>query len=75
MRDLIVADLRSALELGVQDRAAELLLVLRLFLTSHVEAALMPCPCEQNSSELNFDESTGRHSSNGSNISPFVEPK
>jgi len=52
VRDLIVADLRSALDLGVEDRAADLLLVLRLFLTNHAEAALTPYPCGQNCSEF-----------------------
>ena len=69
VRDLIVADIRSALYLGVQERAADLLLVLRLFLTTHSEAALAPCPCEQNCSALSFDESSGRLSSGCPNVS------
>jgi len=72
VRDLIVADIRSALYLGVQERAADLLLVLRLFLTTHSEAALAPCPCEKNCSELKFDESTARYSSDCPNIVPFA---
>ena len=45
VRDLIVADIRTALNLEVQDQAAELLFVLRLFLTGHAETRLAPCPC------------------------------
>jgi len=73
VRELIVADLRTALDLGVQDRAADLLLVLRLFLTNHAEAALAPCPCDRNCSALSFDESTGRYSSGCPNLSAFAK--
>jgi hypothetical protein len=52
VRDLIVADIRSALDLGVAERAADLLLVLRLFLIEHPQAAQAPCPCVQNSCDL-----------------------
>jgi hypothetical protein len=69
VRDLIVADIRTALDLGVRERAGDLLLVLRLFLTDHAEAALAPCPCEQNCSELSFDDAAGRLSSDCPNIS------
>jgi hypothetical protein len=72
VRGLIVADIRSALHLEVQERAADLLLVLRLFLTTHSEAALAPCPCEKNCSELKFDESAARYSSDCPNIVPFA---
>ena len=69
VRDLIVADIRTALDLGVQERAGDLLLVLRLFLTDHPQAAVAACPCEQSCAELNFDETTGRLSSDCPNIS------
>jgi hypothetical protein len=69
VRDLIVADIRTALDLGVQERAGDLLLVLRLFLTDHAEAALAPCSCEQGCSPLRLDKSTGRLSSHCPNIS------
>lgn len=73
VRELIVADLRTALDLGVQDRAADLLLVLRLFLTEHADAALAPCPCEKNCSELIYDKSTGRYSSTCPNLHAFTK--
>ncbi len=38
VRDMIIADLRAALDLGAQQRAADLLIVLRLFLSEHPEA-------------------------------------
>lgn len=38
VRDMIVADLRAALDLGARLRAADLLIVLRFFLTDHPEA-------------------------------------
>jgi len=75
VRDLIVADIRTALDLGVPDRAGDLLLVLRLFLTGHPEAALAPCPCEQKCSQLNLDESTGRFSSDCPNLFVAHGPK
>ncbi len=71
VRELIVADIRTALDLGVQDRAADLLLVLRLFLTNHSDAALAPCPCQRNCVELSYDKSTGRYSSGCPNLSAF----
>jgi hypothetical protein len=40
VRSMIVADLRGFLDLGVTARAADLLIVLRLLLTAHPEAAL-----------------------------------
>jgi hypothetical protein len=73
VRDLIVADLRTALDLGVQDRAADLLLVLRLFLTDHADAALAPCPCQGNCLELSYDEFTGRYSSSCPNLTAFTK--
>ena len=42
VRELIVADIRTALDLGVQDRAGDLFLILRLFLTNHAEAVSRP---------------------------------
>lgn len=38
VRDMIIADLRSFLDLGARQRAADLLVVLRLFLSRHPEA-------------------------------------
>ena len=38
VRDMIVADLRSSLDLGALHRAADQLLVLRLFLFDHPQA-------------------------------------
>ena len=75
VRKLIVGDIRTALDLGVQERAGDLLLVLRLFLTHHAEAALAPCPCEQTCSALSFDEPTGRLSSDCPNLSASRSPK
>ena len=38
VREMIVADIRAALDLGAINRAADLLIVLRLFLSDHPEA-------------------------------------
>ena len=38
VREMIVADIRAALDLGALNRAADLLVVLRLFLSDHPEA-------------------------------------
>ena len=38
VREMIVADIRAALDLGALDRAGDLLVVLRLFLSDHPEA-------------------------------------
>ena len=38
VREMIVADIRAALDLGALTRAADLLVVLRLFLSEHPEA-------------------------------------
>ena len=38
VREMIVADIRAALDLGALKRAADLLVVLRLFLSDHPEA-------------------------------------
>lgn len=38
VRELIVADIRAALDLGALDRAADLMVVLRLFLSDHLDA-------------------------------------
>jgi hypothetical protein len=72
VRDLIVADIRSALDLGVAERAADLLLVLRLFLTTHPEVAHAPCPCVQNCYELQFDGFSGRYKSHCPNVVDFT---
>jgi hypothetical protein len=40
VRDLIVADIRAALDLGASKRAADLLMVLRTFLFEHPEFAI-----------------------------------
>ncbi len=37
VRDMIIADMRAALELGARQRAADLLLVLRLFFSDYPE--------------------------------------
>ena len=44
VRDMIIADLRSFLELGALSRAADLLVVLRLFFSEHPEAIYVPAP-------------------------------
>jgi hypothetical protein len=75
VRELIVADIRTALDLGVQERAGDLLLVLRLFLTEHADAALAPCPCEQNCSAPSFEEATGHYSSDCPNLIAFRSAK
>jgi hypothetical protein len=38
VREMIVADIRAALDLGALNRAADLLVVLRLFLSDHPDA-------------------------------------
>jgi len=38
IREMIVADIRAALDFGALDRAGDLLVVLRLFLSDHPEA-------------------------------------
>lgn len=40
VRDMIVSDLRGFLDLGVTSRAADLLIVLRIFLSDHPQARL-----------------------------------
>ena len=47
VRNMILADLRSFLDLGAQQRAADLFVVLRLFLSDHPEAMLIECPQER----------------------------
>lgn len=42
VRNMIVADIRSALDLGASRRAADLLIVLRWFLSNHPDACLDP---------------------------------
>jgi len=44
VRDLIVADIRAALDLGASKRAADLLIVLRIFLFEHPESAIAQMP-------------------------------
>jgi hypothetical protein len=45
VRDLIVADIRAALDLGASKRATDLLVVLRTFLFEHPEFAIeQQCP-------------------------------
>jgi hypothetical protein len=39
VRDMIVADIRSSIDLGASKLAADLLIVLRLFLSKHFEAS------------------------------------
>jgi len=68
VRDLMVADIRTALDLGVAERAADLLVVLRLFLSAHPEAAHSPCPCVENRCEVHLDGFTGRYESYCPNV-------
>ncbi len=68
VRDLMVADIRTALDLGVAERAGDLLLVLRKFLASHPEAAYAPCPCVQNTCDLQLDGVSGRYQSHCPNL-------
>jgi hypothetical protein len=44
VREMIVSDLRGFLDLGAHDRAHDLLLVLRLFLSEHPGARRAPPP-------------------------------
>lgn len=44
VREMIVADLRGFLDLGVTARAADLMIVLRLLLTAHPEAGIVARP-------------------------------
>ncbi|HEY8063160.1 MAG TPA: hypothetical protein VIF40_00350 [Methylosinus sp.] len=53
VRAMIVADLRAFLDLGVTARAADLLIVLRLLLTTRPEAALAPQPAAE--TEMGFE--------------------
>ncbi|CAN2534499.1 hypothetical+protein [Methylocapsa aurea] len=53
VRAMIVADLRAFLDLGVTARAADLLIVLRLLLTTRPEAALAPQPAVE--TEVGFE--------------------
>ena len=55
MREMIVANIRMALELGALSRAADLLLVLRVFLGDRPEAQLSPRFCEARYSEFAVD--------------------
>ena len=68
VRDLMVADIRSALDLGVAERAADLLLVLRRFLSMHPEAAHAACPCVQNTCDVQLDGVSGRYQSHCPNL-------
>lgn len=43
VRDLIIADFCSAIDLGAEAHAADLLLVLRQFLEDFPEAGVIPC--------------------------------
>jgi len=44
VREMIVADIRAAIDLGATERAADLLLVLRVFLYEHPEARMTRRP-------------------------------
>ena len=68
VRDLMLADIRSALDLGVAERAADLLLVLRRFLSMHPEAAHAACPCVQNTCDVQLDGVSGRYQSHCPNL-------
>lgn len=47
VRDMIVSDLRSFLDLGAKQRAADLLIVLRIFLSDYPQARCVPCRHER----------------------------
>ena len=42
VREMIVADIRIAIDLGASRRVADLILVLRMFLSKHLEARIVP---------------------------------
>jgi hypothetical protein len=42
LRELIVSDIRASLDIGAEKLAADLLIVLRSFLSKHPEARLVP---------------------------------
>lgn len=42
VRDMIIADLRSSIDIGATQQAADLLVVLRLFFSEYPEAACVP---------------------------------
>ena len=42
VRDMIIADLRSSIDIGATQQAADLLVVLRLFFSEYPEAAYVP---------------------------------
>jgi len=45
VRDMIIADLRSSIDIGAMQQAADLMVVLRLFISEYPEAAnVPPCP-------------------------------
>ena len=45
VRDMIIADLRSSIDIGAMQQAADLLVVLRLFFSEYPEAAYVPRGC------------------------------
>lgn len=47
VRDMIVSDLRSFLNLGATQRAADLLIVLRIFLSEYPQARCVPCQLDR----------------------------
>jgi hypothetical protein len=42
VRDVIIADLRSSIDIEAMQQAADLLVVLRLFFSEYLEAAYIP---------------------------------
>jgi len=45
VRDMIIVDLRSSIDVGAMQQAADLLVVLRLFFSEYPEAAYVPRGC------------------------------
>ena len=45
VRDMIIVDLRSSIDIGAMQQAADLLVVLRLFFSEYLEAAYVPRGC------------------------------
>lgn len=52
MREIIVGDIRAALDLGASKRAADLLIVLRLFLSDYPEGRIMQYSAEHGRVEI-----------------------
>jgi hypothetical protein len=74
VRELIVANIRTALDIGALTRAADNLLALRLFLTEFPEAQLTACPCSQHCAQLVYDDASERFTSHCPNLA-IVPPE